>query len=54
MSKRTTPANDDATPPANAISLTDLAAMSGVDEDTLLQRLAGILNKRIERQTDAE
>lgn len=40
------PINDNTEPPANAITLTDLAAMSGLDEDVLLQRLAGILRKR--------
>lgn len=40
---QTTPAHDDAEPPKDAISLTDLAAMSGIDEDILLRRLAAIL-----------
>lgn len=35
---------------AEPISLTDLAALSGIDEDMLLQRLAGILNRRKEDQ----
>ena len=43
------PANDDAAPAVTAISLTDLAAMSGIDEDTLLQRLAGIMDARVEK-----
>lgn len=49
-----TTANDNAEPPEDAISLTDLARLSGIDEDTLLQRLAGILSRRVEDQTDAE
>lgn len=49
---QTTPANDDAEPPKDAISLTDLAAISGIDEDTLLRRLAGILAGREEEQPE--
>ena len=47
MSDKTT-ANDNKEAPDNAISLTDLAALRGIDEDTLLQRLAGILSRRAE------
>jgi uncharacterized protein YidB (DUF937 family) len=39
-------ANDNLEPPVLTISLTDLAAQSGIDEDTLLQRFAAILNRR--------
>jgi hypothetical protein len=41
-------ANDDPKLTDAAISLTDLAALSGIDEDTLLRRLAGILDRRAE------
>lgn len=50
---QTTPANDDAVPPKDAISLANLAAISGIDEDTLLRRLAGILADREEEESDA-
>lgn len=50
---QTTPANAEAEPPKEAISLTDLAAMSGIDEDTLLRRLARILVAREEEEPDA-
>ena len=33
-------------PEADAISLTDLAALPEIDEDTFLRRIAGILNRR--------
>ena len=42
------PAND------NPISLTDLAKASGIDEDTLLERLAGILSRREENDEKPE
>lgn len=48
-----TPANDNAEPSAKAITLTELAAASGLDEDALLQRLADILSRR-EGADDAE
>ena len=44
--KNQTTANDNQEPTDTAISLTDLAALSGIDEDTLLRRLATILQKR--------
>lgn len=40
------PVNDNRPAPADAIAFTDLALAMGVDEDTLLQRLAMILSKR--------
>lgn len=39
-------ANDNAPPPLDAIPFSDLCAAMGEDEDTVLQRLAGILAKR--------
>jgi hypothetical protein len=39
-------ANDNDEPAADAIPFSDLALAIGVDEDTLLQRLAGILSRR--------
>ena len=42
-------ANDNPSPDTKAISLSDLAAKSGIDEDTLLQRLAGILARRAQK-----
>ena len=38
--------NDNRPAPADSISLTDLAAALGEDEDDLLDRLAGILVRR--------
>lgn len=49
MSKPETTANDNPEPTEEAISLADLAALSGIDEDTLLRRLAGILTRRTEK-----
>lgn len=40
--------------PVPAISFTDLAAGLGVDEDTLLERLAGILQRREAPRTGAD
>lgn len=37
----------------NAIAFSDLALAMGVDEDELLQRLAGILSKRLEPASEA-
>lgn len=46
-------ANDNHQPPRDAIPFADLALAMGVDEDTLLQRLAAILHER-EDITDAD
>lgn len=41
-------ANDNQAPPTDGISLSDLAGMMQVDEDTLLRRLAKITSERKE------
>jgi len=49
--------NDNDMPPAVTISFTDLAAQSGIDEDTLLRRLADVLDRRaknVKEVTDAK
>ena len=49
MSEAATPmpqSNDNDPPPTDAIPFADLALAMGVDEDSLLQRLAAILSKR--------
>jgi hypothetical protein len=45
-------ANDDDQPPPDAIAFTDLVLAAGVDEDTLLQRLAVVLSKREDTPDD--
>lgn len=39
-------ANDDDRPPAKWVTLSKLASLAEVDEDTLLRRLAAVLGKR--------
>lgn len=39
-------ANSNEIPPAKAISVTDLAAAMGIDEDELLQRIAAVMLRR--------
>jgi len=46
-------ANDNDTPPSDAIPFSDLALAMGEDEDTLLQRFAAILRRRGENSDPA-
>lgn len=41
-------ANDNHEPPTVTVSIADLAAELGIDEDAVLQRIAGILKRREE------
>jgi hypothetical protein len=46
MSERA-PGNDNDAPPVTTVTIADLAAALGVDEDTILRRIAGVLDKRL-------
>ncbi len=39
-------ANDNDEPPVTTVTIGDLAAALGIDEEAVLQRIAGILSKR--------